>query len=91
MVRIWPGVADGWFLPHTGLVDHAGQMLMTANQFIFVSCIENKIRRLQTAIDFNRAKALRFAMALGMKPEATLKCYGTHGQDYLLLARIFRS
>jgi hypothetical protein len=48
----------------------------------------SKVLRVQAPIDSKYPTAIRFAEAMGLWPEATLRRYGPEGQDFIMYARV---
>ena len=52
---------------------------------------QKHIRRIQCTVDVYNYKAIKFAKALGFKPEGILQAYGPEGHDHMMFTIIHRS
>lgn len=89
MTIIHGGVAEAWLIPSSEIKNHKTAGLRVIERWLIAACDHYDIERLHAAIDPAREKSVRFAMALGFVPEATLEKYGPHGEDYIMMKRIF--
>lgn len=52
---------------------------------------QKHMRRIQCTVDIYNTKAIRFAEALGFKPEGILQSYGPDGHDHIMFTIINRN
>lgn len=84
---IWPGVAEAWLLTSYQLETIPITATRTAIRYFNNIYSDLQLHRLQITVNCRNELAMRWAIALQMKPEAILRCYGPDGSDYKMFAR----
>lgn len=78
----WPGLAEGWLV----LTDFGRAHGVVCQRLILRHMArlleEHQIRRLQADVVRRFALGRRWAIALGLRKEATMRAYGLDGEDY---------
>lgn len=86
---LWNGCAEGWVIASRRIFDFSLSSAKAIKQRTDLICINNKIWRLQTAVNATYDTALRFASWLGLKKEGLMLRYGPDGSNYYRMAKLY--
>ncbi|MBF0284553.1 MAG: hypothetical protein HQL51_08855 [Magnetococcales bacterium] len=92
MMRLWPGVAEGWVCPSDEVLSRFPMALVKAvRSGLEEGRVRLKLRRLQASIPVDEPWARRWAAHMGMTEEGLMPAYGPDGRDQLRVARLWSS
>lgn len=86
--KVTPYLGEGWAYFSTDLPKGTRSVVKAIKEFINA---QKHIRRIQCTVDIYNYKAIRFAKALGFKPEGILQAYGPDGHDHMMFTIINRN
>ena len=86
---LWDGVAEGWVMCSQKVFDHKIRAASSVKKRLDYLCINNNIRRLQTAVKEEFYTGVRFAEWLGLKKEGLMKYYGLDKTNYWRMAKYY--
>ena len=89
IIPIWDGVAEGWVMSSKRVFDHKIRAASAVKKRLDYLCINNKIRRLQTAVKEDFLTGVRFAEWLGLQKEGLMKYYGLDQTNYWRMAKYY--
>ena len=89
IIPIWDGVAEGWVMSSKRVFDHKIRAASAVKKRLDYLCINNKIRRLQTAVKEEFYTGVRFAEWLGLQKEGLMKYYGLDQTNYWRMAKYY--
>ena len=89
IIPIWDGVAEGWVMSSKRVFDHKIRAASAVKKRLDYLCINNKIRRLQTAVKEEFLTGVRFAEWLGLQKEGLMKYYGLDQTNYWRMAKYY--
>lgn len=89
IIPLWHGVAEGWVMCSQKVFDHKIRAASSVKKRLDYLCINNNIRRLQTAVKEEFYTGVRFAEWLGLKKEGLMKYYGLDKTNYWRMAKYY--
>ena len=89
IIPMWNGVAEGWVMCSQRIFDHKIKAVSAVKKRLDYLCLNNKIRRLQTAVKEEFYTGVRFAEWLGLKKEGLMKYYGLDQTNYWRMAKYY--
>jgi RimJ/RimL family protein N-acetyltransferase len=87
LVRVLPGNWEAWAYTTNLFPKYGIQIHRTVKRMINLHFEDPAVRRIQCVVDSKHFFAIRWAEALGLQKEATLKRYGPAGQNFYMMAR----
>lgn len=88
ITRVTDYLGEGWAYFSPDLPKNSIRVIKEIKKFLQE---QKHMRRLQCTVDIYNTKAIKFAEALGFKPEGILQCYGRDGHDHIMFTIINRS
>ena len=88
LTKVTDYMSEGWAYFSESLPKMSLSVVREIRKFINA---QKHIRRIQCTVDVYNTKAVKFAEALGFKPESILKSYGPEGHDHIMFTIIHRS
>ena len=89
IIPLWHGVAEGWVMCSQRVSDHKITAAASVKKRLDYLCLNNKIRRLQTAVKEEFLTGVRFAEWLGLQKEGLMKYYGLDQTNYWRMAKYY--
>ena len=89
IIPIWNGVAEGWVMSSKRVFNHKIRAASAVKKRLDYLCINNNIRRLQTAVKEEFLTGVRFAEWLGLQKEGLMKYYGLDQTNYWRMAKYY--
>ena len=89
IIPLWHGVAEGWVMCSQRVFNHKIRAAASVKKRLDYLCLNNKIRRLQTAVKEEFYTGVRFAEWLGLKKEGLMKYYGLDKTNYWRMAKYY--
>ena len=89
IIPIWNGVAEGWVMSSKRVFNHKIRAASAVKKRLDYLCINNNIRRLQTAVKEEFLIGVRFAEWLGLQKEGLMKYYGLDQTNYWRMAKYY--
>ena len=89
IIPIWNGVAEGWVMSSKRVFNHKIRAASAVKKRLDYLCINNNIRRLQTAVKEDFLTGVRFAEWLGLQKEGLMKYYGLDQTNYWRMAKYY--
>ena len=89
IIPIWNGVAEGWVMCSQKVFNHKIRAASAVKKRLDYLCINNNIRRLQTAVKEDFLTGVRFAEWLGLQKEGLMKYYGLDQTNYWRMAKYY--
>jgi hypothetical protein len=88
LVPIFKTNWEAWVFTTPLFEKHGVRIAVMARKLLDNFFKSSKVLRVQAPIDSKYPTAIRFAEAMGLWPEATLRRYGPEGQDFIMYARV---
>jgi len=88
VVELWPGVAEAWMLTSYNVERFPISLTRGARRYFDHIYSDLKLHRLQIMVDCRNVIAIKWAKALKLTEEGTLRGYGPDGSDHLVFAKV---